>query len=269
MQIISSDQNSLIKYVKSLQLKKHRDFSGEYLIEGIKLIKEAISCDVGLNSLFYQNKACDNPEVQDIIDLCTRTGIPVYGLEEKPYKEISETKTPQGVIAIGKKNNYDMSLLANLNSFQIVLLEEVQDPGNVGTIIRTADACGFDLAILSKGCADIYSGKTIRSTMGSVFHIPIITDADMRHILSTLDELGVMTIAAAPHAGISCFDIEYKDNCAVIIGNESKGLSDTVMDMVKIKANIPMVGRAESLNAGVAASIMMYEIMKYKLILNC
>lgn len=267
MQIITSNQNKLIKYAKSLQLKKYRDSNGEFLIEGIKLLKEAINCDVALSTVFYHNQASDNAEIQDIIDLCIEKGISIYELEEKPYLDISETKNSQGVIGIGEKKTYDIASLINQKSFNIVLLEEVQDPGNVGTIIRTADACGFDLIILSKGCADIYSGKTIRSTMGSLFHIPIISDISLEPLLENLNDLGVLTIAAAPHAGIPCYDIKYEDKNAIIIGNESKGLTEAVMNMVNVKANIPMLGRAESLNAGIAAAIMMYEIMRYKLTL--
>ncbi|MDD2481189.1 MAG: RNA methyltransferase [Lutispora sp.] len=265
MRIITSNQNKIVKYAKSLQLKKHRESTGEYLLEGIKLLKEAVKYDGVLSSLLYYYKAFNNPEIQEIINLCVEKKIPIYELEEKPFTDISETKTSQGIIGIGKKRSYDMDSLLREKSFNIILLEEVQDPGNLGTIIRTADACGFDLVVLSKGCADIYSGKTIRSTMGSIFHIPIMSDIDLEPMLSMFEEMGVLTLATVPHGGTPCHDIEYADKNAILIGNESKGLPDNLIDMIKAKASIPMIGRAESLNAGVAASVMMYEIMRYKL----
>ncbi|NLM42630.1 MAG: RNA methyltransferase, partial [Clostridiales bacterium] len=133
------------------------------------------------------------------------------------------------------------------------------------TIIRTADAFGFDLVILSKGCADVYSSKTIRSTMGSLFHIPIIMDVELEPIIKKLNNAEVLTLGTTPYGGTSCFNIEYKYKNAIIIGNESKGISDTLMKYVKLKVNIPMIGKAESLNASVAASLMMYEVMRYNI----
>jgi len=266
IQVITSNQNKIIKHAKSLQMKKYRDLNNQFLIEGIKLVREALTCDVNISSLLYHNKASNNTDIQEIISACLKKGISVYELEEKPYLEVSETKTPQGIIGIGYKKIYDMDLLIKKDNYNVVLLEEVQDPGNVGTIIRTADAFGFDFVILSKGCADIYSGKTIRSTMGSLFHIPVIDCLDIAEVISTLNNAEVLTLAATPHGGAACYDIEYKNRNTIIIGNESKGLSDTVMNMVKIKANIPMLGKAESLNASVAASTIMYELMRYKLV---
>lgn len=265
VKIITSSQNKVIKHAKSLQFKKYRDAAGEYLLEGIKLLQEAIKYDADISHIFYHDEVLGNPDIQDIIDTCIERKIPVYEMEEKLFLDISETKTSQGVIAIGKKRDYDMTSLIKQKCFNIVMLEEVQDPGNVGTIIRTADACGFDMAILSKGCADIYSGKTIRSTMGSLFHMPIIPDMDFEHMLGILESVGALTLAAAPHDGMPCYDIRYKDENAIIVGNESKGLTGAVMDKASLKVNIPMIGRAESLNAGVAASILMYEIMRHRL----
>lgn len=265
IQVITSCQNKIIKHSRSLQAKKYRDLANEFLIEGIKLLKEAIESHVQLTALLYHNEAARDPEVQSIIKMCMERNIAIYELHEKPYLDISETKTPQGVIGIGKKINHDLNALFKSSSFNIIIMEQVQDPGNVGTIIRTADAFGFDMVFLSKGCADIYSGKVIRSTMGSMFHIPIIADVDLENLLKSLRDLDVYTIAASPHTGLSCYDIEYGNKNAIIIGNESKGLSSDIMDMVKIKANIPMIGMAESLNAGVAAAIMMYEVIRYKL----
>ncbi|WP_372994934.1 TrmH family RNA methyltransferase [Lutispora sp.] len=266
IQAITSSQNKIIKHAKSLHMKKYRDSNEQFLIEGIKLIREALTYDVSINTLLYHNKVSNNPDIQEIINICLGRGVSVYELEEKPYLDISETKTPQGIICIGHKRTYDINLLIKRDRYNVVILEEVQDPGNVGTIIRTADAFGFDFVILSKGCADIYSGKTIRSTMGSLFHIPVIDNVDLVDVISTLNQVEVLTLATTPRGGIACYDIDYKNKNAIVIGNESKGLSDAVMDKVKIKANIPMLGKAESLNASVAASTIMYELMRYKLL---
>lgn len=265
IQFITSNQNKIIKHAKSLLKKKYRDLKEQYLIEGVKLIKEALENDVSISTLLFRNDTSTKPYIEDIINICLTRDIPVYGIDDKLFSDISETKTSQGVIAIGKKKTYSMDFLFEKDSYNLVLLEEVQDPGNVGTIIRTADAFGFDLVILSKGCADVYSSKTIRSTMGSLFHIPIIMDVELEPIIKKLNNAEVLTLGTTPYGGTSCFNIEYKYKNAIIIGNESKGISDTLMKYVKLKVNIPMIGKAESLNASVAASLMMYEVMRYNI----
>lgn len=266
IQLIKSNQNKVIKYAKSLQKKKYRDLEGEYLIEGVKLINEAIANDISISALFFRNDIHTKKQIDDIINICLNKNIPAYGVDDKPFSDISETETSQGVIAIVKKKNYSMDLLFKKDSYNLVILEEVQDPGNVGTIIRTADAFGFDMVILSKGCADVYSGKTIRATMGSLFHIPVITDVELESIINKLNQEEVLTLATTPYEGTSCFDMEYKYKNAIIIGNESRGISDTLMKHVKLKVSIPMIGKAESLNASVAASLMMYEVMRYGIV---
>lgn len=266
IQFIKSNQNKLIKHAKSLQKKKYRDLEGEFLVEGVKLVKEAIESDISISALFFRIDNHTKNHIEDIINTCLNKNIPAYGVDDKPFSDISETETSQGVIAIVKKKNYSMDLLFKKDSYNLVILEEVQDPGNVGTIIRTADAFGFDMVILSKGCADVYSGKTIRATMGSLFHIPVITDVELESIINKLNQEEVLTLATTPYEGTSCFDMEYKYKNAIIIGNESRGISDTLMKHVKLKVIIPMIGKAESLNASVAASLMMYEVMRYGII---
>ncbi len=260
-----SNQNQYVKYARSLHIKKFRDISAQYLIEGIKLMREACIHDINLDMVFISSNIIEDAEIKNITDICREKGADIYEVNSRVFKEISETESSQGIIGIAKKADYDLrDILKNKNS-NLIVLDEVQDPGNVGTIIRTADACDFDGVILSKGCVDVYNGKTVRATMGSIFHIPIIANTDIMELITILHEIGVKIIGADPHGGKTYFDLNYNDKNAIIIGNESSGLSKTVMDRVTDKVNIPMLGKAESLNAAVAASIIMYEIIRNRL----
>lgn len=262
---IISNQNKHIKHAKSLSMKKYRDISGQYLIEGIKLMREAYLNDIGLDMVFISSDIVENEEIKSIADICNKKGISTHEIDNRIFKEISETESSQGIIGIAKKKYYNLHDILESKTVNLIVLDEVQDPGNVGTIIRTADACDFNGVILSKGCVDIYNSKAVRATMGSLFHLPIVTNIEIEEIMNIFDKADVNTIGADPHDGISCFDLDYKDKNAIIIGNESSGLSKIVKDRVEGKANIPMPGRAESLNAAVAASILMYEIIRSKL----
>lgn len=265
MNKIISNQNKYIKHAKSLHIKKYRDISGQYLIEGIKLMREAYLNNIDLDMVFISSDIIEDEGIRSIVDICTKKCISIYEIDNRIFKEISETESSQGIIGIAKKVIYDLYSILDNKVVNLIVLDEVQDPGNVGTIIRTADACDFDGIILSKGCVDIYNSKTVRATMGSLFHLPIVTNIEIGELMDTFEKENVNTIGADAHEGIPCFDLKYKDKNAIIIGNESAGLSKIVMDRLDGKVNIPMSGRAESLNAAVAASILMYEIIRSKL----
>jgi TrmH family RNA methyltransferase len=145
------------------------------------------------------------------------------------------------------------------SDYSLIILDEVRDPGNVGTIIRTADACGMSAVVLSKGCVDLYNNKTIRATMGSMFHMPIITEIDIITLIPQLKQQGCAVLGADPYSKISCIEIPPQKYMAVLIGNESKGLREEIKSITTKNITIPMPGQAESLNAGVAAAILMYE----------
>lgn len=262
---IMSNQNKYIKHVRSLKIKKYRDISGQYLIEGIKLMQEAIINNVNLSILLFSSNKYENKDIKDIIDIYREKNIPIYDIDERVFKEIAGTESSQGIIGVAQKPIYDIDDVLSKHRLNIIILNEIQDPGNLGTIIRTADACGFDCVILSKGCVDVYNDKTVRATMGSLFRIPIITNMDIIKLMDMIDKTGVFTIGADPYGNVASFDLNYKDKNAIIVGNESSGLPRIVKDRVACKVNIPMLGRAESLNAAVAASILMYEVMRNEL----
>lgn len=262
IKIIYSNKNRYFKYAKSLQIKKYRDVSNQYLIEGIKIIKEAISFNANLSMVFISSEQIENNEIKNIISICESINIPIYQVDKRIFKEVSETDSSQGIIGIIKKSKYEFNDIIEKNCLKIIILDEIQDPGNLGTIIRTADACNYDCVLLSKGCVDVYNSKSVRATMGSLFHLPIITNIDIIEIITLLKNKGVIILGAYVHDGEACYNIDYKEKFAIIIGNESTGLSKSVLDMIEKKIKIPMPGQAESLNASVAASILMYESIR-------
>ena len=258
-EIIQSNSNKTIKYIKSLQLKKNRDEHGKFLIEGEKLLMEALEYNIAISMVLLSESFAESERHTELALALENKNIPLFYSDDRTFKEAGETETPQGVIAIADKMGFDLDKILDKDELCAVLLHEVRDPGNAGTIIRTADACGLDVVLLSKGSVDLYNGKTIRATMGSLFHIPVIQNIDTEEAILKLKGSKVVTIGADPHSSISCIELPYYKKSAIIIGNESQGISSEITALLDKNAKIPMPGRAESLNAGIAASIMMYE----------
>lgn len=258
--IIQSSSNKTIKYIKSLQLKKHRDEQNKFIIEGEKLLKEALDYGSSIAMVLVSKGFAEKEKNDELKVILDKKNISMYFAEDRVFKEAGETDTPQGIIAVAEKRDYSLEKIISRNELCIAVLDEIRDPGNAGTIIRTADACGLDAVILSKGSVDLYNGKTIRSTMGSLFHIPVIQNLDMTEIISRLKESGVVTLGADPHSSISCIELPYYKRSAIIIGNEAQGIGKEIKELLDKNIRIPMPGRAESLNAGIAASMLMYEL---------
>jgi len=258
-EIITSSQNKYIKQLKSLHSKKYRDHLGQYIIEGFKMVEEALEYHKPFYLLLLSEAASKSIEGDTLIFKCEEANIPIYIGSEKVFTEVSEMETPQGILAVIYKGEQKIEEVIDNEGFNIVILDSVRDPGNVGTIIRTADACGMNAVVLSKGCVDLYNSKTIRSTMGSMFHIPVFTEVDIIQFIEKLKAINATVLGADPHSSISCIDIEVGGCTAIVIGNEANGLSDEVKAVTTQNITIPMLGKAESLNAGIAAAILMYE----------
>jgi len=265
MNFISSEQNQVIKEIKSLKEKKYRDKKGLYFIEGVRFIEEALKEKLAISKVLISDRLTEVKGGSNIInkleneDICS-----VYKITNKLYMEITDTENPQGILAVLNKRSVSIeSVYDNKNFF--VVLDSIQDPGNMGTIIRTADAVGATAVIVSKGCVDIYNPKVLRSTMGSMFHIPICYCENLLQMLETLKDKGIRLCAAHLNGSKSHFELEYKNNIAIIIGNEANGISDGVAAVSDELVKIPMEGRSESLNASVAASLLMYEVLRNKM----
>ena len=249
--IITSKDNEIIKNIKKLKEKKYRLDS--YIVEGIKMVKEAISenQEIALIAIREDFK----------IDFDTKN-IKTVTISNKIFNDISDVKTPQGILAVIKKNQNNQ---IETNSNYILALDSLQDPGNMGTIIRTADSANINQIIINKTTVDPYSPKVIRSTMGAIYRTNIIEVEDLKATLKEMKSKGFQIITTDLKATQSIYDINYNNKTVVVIGNEANGVSQEILQTADKKVIIPMLGKTESLNASIAASIMIYEYVRQKI----
>jgi TrmH family RNA methyltransferase len=253
MQRIESLSNAKIKRLKSLHTKKVRDNLNLFLIEGFKIVEEAIDSSFVIEEIYISDYFYKHHQS------CVEKYEPykVFIVNDKMMAKMAATVTPQGVIAVVIKREYDVTLL--LNGHSVLLLDKVNDPGNLGTIIRSADAFDIPICFYTDNSVDVYNEKTIRSTMGSIFRIPYIKIND--DIIFKLKELDYEFVAMALDGKLVSEAVISKKSM-IVIGNEANGISDEILALCDQRVKIKMLGKAESLNAAIAASIIMYEITK-------
>lgn len=251
MERITSTSNAQVKQLVQLQKKaKERTVQDVFCVEGIKMYQEALQerlVHTYVSETFYQKNRPLFDGKKDVTMLADRV-----------FELVSDTKTPQGVLCLVRQYHYELQDLIKGNPF-VMVLENLQDPGNLGTILRTAEGAGVTGVLMSSGCVDLYNPKVIRSTMGSVYRMPFYYTDDLHGSLRWLKEQGV-TLYAAHLKGKGAYDSQdYRTGCGFLIGNESKGLTEETAELADIYVKIPMCGKVESLNAAVASSILMYE----------
>lgn len=252
--ILKRDSN-IVKNAIKLKQKKYRDLEEKFLVEGIRFVEEAINEGV-VELILYSNSIYELNGYDRVLN----NNIVKYEVEEAAIKELSNTTTPQKIIAVARKPK----LKAKDDASFVVIIDKVQDPGNLGTIIRTCDAAGVDAVYLIKGTVDLYNDKTLRSTMGSIFHIPVIQYDSFKELCDELYSKG-FDIYASCLNGENIYTHSFKNKTAIVIGNEANGMSEEDINLCNKKVKIPMLGRAESLNASVAASIMVYEVVRQRI----
>lgn len=261
---ITSLQNQLVKRIVNLKQKKYRDKENLFIAEGVRLVEDVLKSKADVKYCFYVKSALENNRVVGIINSFNSAQIRLYEVSLAVYEKMSETNDPQGIMIVVQKNNYKLDELLTINNQFLIILDNLQDPGNIGTIIRTAEAAGCNGIIMTKGCADIYSGKTVRSTMGAMFRLPIVDNVCYDEILSFLKEKNIEIFSTEIVNGVEFYNENYKKSLALIFGNEGNGISDELLSKVEKKIYIPMAGASESLNVGVAAGIIMYEVFRQR-----
>lgn len=261
MQVITSKDNELIKHIKKLKDKKERDLSNEYMIEGIKLIKEAIQENAKIKQIIICDdcKKTESIEKDIMYEIAKQNCIYVTN---KVFNSITEVTNPQGILAIIEKQNKEEQI--DTTQEIILALDDIQDPGNLGTILRTADSIGLTQILVSKGTADCYNPKVVRSTMGAIFRVKIIECEDLEKTLKEMKKHKYEITVTSLQTENSIYDINYNKK-AVVIGNEANGVRKEIQDMADKKIKIPMLGKTESLNASVATGIILYEYVRQKL----
>ncbi|WP_432408677.1 TrmH family RNA methyltransferase [Wukongibacter sp. M2B1] len=259
---ITSLSNKHIKHIKMLHKRKFREKNNEFIIEGLRIVEHGINSNANICAVYYSEEIIKTNRGIELLDNISSNNIDLYKVNDKILKEISTTDNSQGIIGIVKSQSYDLNKIINKDKFVLIILDRLQDPGNVGTIIRTADSAGVDGIIALKGTVDIYNSKTIRSTMGSIFTLPVIYVDEITDIINNLRSEDTDIIATTLQAEKYHFETKYKKRCAVIIGNEANGISEDLIELSNIKIKIPIIGKAESLNASIASGIIMYEMVR-------
>ncbi len=260
--MITSSHNPIIKAAADLKFKNKRESAGAFLIEGVKLIDEAVKSGADLRQMFVTEKFLTG-QAAGIIS--AHKHISAHIVTDSVMAKITDTDTPQGIAAIVSIERSDAlaCILPGRSDHIMLFLESVQDPGNVGTIIRTADAAGVDRVFLNGTCADLYNPKTLRSTMGSVFHTPCIR-LDGSEAGSLKNNICTRFIAASLDGTIPYYEADFTSGFTLMIGNESSGLSREALRMADITVKIPMPGKAESLNASSAAAVILFEALRQR-----
>ncbi|MDU5106251.1 RNA methyltransferase [Clostridium sp.] len=257
---IESKDNNLFKNIKKLKERRFRDKEGLFILEGFRLIEEAIKANMEIENIIiskdYEQKFQEF--LLNNIDLNKKT----FFLANNLFMQLSSTENPQGIIAVVKKKNNQKTLKGDF----YLICDKVQDPGNLGTIIRTAHAAGVNGIILTKGTVDIYNDKTIRSTMGSIFYIPIFYDDENYSIIRSLKEDGFSLVATSLAESKNFFEEDLNGKTILAVGNEGNGISNELFELADKKVKIPMPGGAESLNVSIATSIILFEKVRQNLI---
>lgn len=269
--MITSPTNSKIKHVTALiSSKKERMESSTFVIEGPKMFIEAPANDITevYVSESYEKKlnsaeANAGDMMKDVKDRLSITGYET--VSDSVFKKMSDTVTPQGILSVVKIHRKKLS--DTIDKFgdrpiRIVVLEGLQDPGNMGTIIRTSEAAGISFILAGAGTVDMYSTKVVRSTMGSIYRVPVIYTDDLLSDIRYIKSRGIKVYAAHLKGTSTYRDINYGNRSAILIGNEGRGLTDEISELADTLVKIPMQGQVESLNASVAAALLMFEICR-------
>lgn len=264
MQQITSKENQIIKHIIKLKEKKYRKEYNEYIIEGAKILQEAIQEKAKIKQIIISENSINTELIQKHLKEELKK-INYIQVPQNIFKLISEVEKPQGVLAIIEKNNKGEDI--NLNQEIILALDDLQDPGNLGTIIRTADSVGLKQILISKGTTDPYNPKVIRSTMGAIFRVNIIECENLKETLKKLQNNNFKVMVTDLNTDKSIYDIKLQKN-VIIIGNEANGVSEEIKQMADTRVVIPMFGKTESLNASVATGVILYEYVRQKLKYN-
>ncbi|MGO1469209.1 MAG: TrmH family RNA methyltransferase [Tissierella sp.] len=257
---ISSSKNSIIKEIKSLSRKKNRWKEKLFIIEGIKLIEEALNNFVPIKYILFSEMLLRVDSGEDFF-MQIKNKKQTIKISETLFKQISDLENPQGVLAVVEFDEKRIEEIYKKENPLIIFLDRLNDPGNLGTIIRSADAFNIDAIVLGVGSVDPYNSKVVRSTMGSIFRVPIYNIKNNEIFFNDVKKRNIDIITTSLN-GKRLSKKDLSSSAIIVIGNEANGVKNDIIELATKAVKIPMPGKAESLNAGVAASIIMYEGMR-------
>jgi len=255
---------NFLKQLLELQTKKGRKLKDRFLIEGARLCQEAIQSDWKVEQIFYSQSFQNSDLSSKILQQAKLKKINSLLVQEKVINKIAETETPQGIVALVQKRDFSLRHVLTKNPPIILALENIKDPGNLGTILRTADAAGVGTVLLSQGSVELYNSKVVRTTMGSIFHLNLINNLGFSQIIPDLKNSGYRVAATSPQSGKRIDQLDFSGKICLLIGNEAFGLSPEISKLADFNITLPIFGKAESLNAAVACGIILYQIALQK-----
>lgn len=283
MELITSVNNQRVKEVANLKQKKFRAESGTFFAEGLRAVNEALQY-ADVTDLFFVKT--EESKLGEVIKHAEEKGVRLYQVDDKVMAKLSDTKTPQGVLAVirmpatrlqqlqpafvakkrsvGNGNDTATALPDVDNNAPVVILDRIQDPGNLGTVIRTADAAGAMGIILLEGCVDAFSPKVVRASMGSLFHLPVVQEVSAEEALTWCYGHGYEPAATAMTGASNLYKTDLSRKMAFILGNEANGVSEELQAAAETRLFIPMAGLAESMNVAMAAGIILFEGLRQR-----
>lgn len=255
MKVIGSSDNKEYKRLRSLQQKKYRDRLSAYLVEGENLVMESLSEGLAATVLIRDDR-------QDLYDRFAERDVHSVFMKGDLFRKVAQTETSQGILAEVAKRTYEAADFARAAKGHILVLDGLQDPGNLGTVLRTAAAAGYGGAVILKGTADVYAPKVVRAAAGALFRLPMYFAEDADEAAALLRKMGKTIVGTTPAGGDSYLSADLAADIALVIGNEGNGMSEAALAVTDRNVYIPMRTGMESLNAAVAAGILMYKSME-------
>lgn len=261
MKELSKRLEKLIKAIR--ESKTARTKNGCFIVEGVRSVEEVINSDFEVRFVILSDSFFDSNKA--FLEMLKKkvNEDRLYIVSDKTFFELTDTVTPQGILGVVNFKDTKIDEVIKDN-FLFVALDKIQDPGNMGTIIRTADAASADGIVVGKGCVDIYNPKVVRSAMGSLFHIPIIQSEDLRETLLKLKRKGGQVVTTHLSAKKDYYSVDYKTSTVIVMGSEAEGVSEDIAEISDELIKISMPGKAESLNVAIAHGIVVFEAVRQR-----
>lgn len=261
---ITSKDNAIFKLIKSLKVRKHRIREALFVVEGPKQVVEAETSRYDIKYLVVRQDRLGYLKDYDLFDRVDRYACTVISMDERLFKQISDTENNQGILAVLSyeplsEKTFMMEVPSGSN---VLVLDKLQDPGNIGTIIRTAEGAGFKGIILLKGSGDVFSPKSIRAAGGAMLRMPVTMINDAATLRRLSCEFSKRLIVSDVESGLAYYDVDLSENIFLVMGNEGHGVSKEILDMADIRINIPTDGALESLNVATAGAVLMMDSLR-------
>lgn len=257
---ITAVNNPAVKSAAELKQKKYRQQQGLFLAEGLRTVEEALAYGK-VEKIFYTS--IENERTRSVLEVAAVKQIKLICVSDNVMKKIADTETPQGIVAVCMIEEPSLEQLLKTGKMLLVL-DRIGDPGNVGTMLRTADAAGIGGMVLLKGSADIYAPKTVRASMGSLFHVPVISSLTEQYFTAAAKKAGYEVLVTSLSGADNLYKADLSGRLAFVMGNEANGVSEFLLAEADKRVFIPMQGRAESLNVAMAAGVVMFEALRQR-----